>query len=152
MSEYSAFQKQLLNDYQHDFPLTSTPFADIAAQLGTDEASVIEHYQALADEGAVSRIGPVFRANRVGASTLAAMCLPESELQSVAETVSSFIEVNHNYEREHRFNLWFVANAGSKSELHDAISRIEQATGYPVMQLPMLKDYYIDLGFSLQWT
>lgn len=149
---FSDVEKQLLNDYQHDFPLSVTPFKDIAEQLDTDEETVLNYLKTLKSEGIVSRVGAVFRPNRVGVSTLAAISVPEDELQSVADIISSFREVNHNYEREHEFNLWFVLNASTQEDLQNAIFRIEKKSGYSVMQLPMLKDFYIDLGFKLQWT
>jgi hypothetical protein len=67
----------------------------------------------------------------------------------VAETVNRFPEVNHNYEREHRFNLWFVVTAGSEGRLQAALGAIEQVAGYPLLRLPLLHEYHIDLGFSL---
>jgi hypothetical protein len=60
--------------------------------------------------------------------------------------------VNHNYEREHRFNLWFVATAATDAELAGILARIEELTDIKVMPLPMLEDYHIDLGFDLRWT
>ena len=149
---FSEIEKKLLNDYQQDFPLTSTPFADIAAQLGTDEQTVLECLRQMKSAEIVSRVGAVFRANRVGVSTLAAIAVPKEKLEAVAGMVSSFDEVNHNYEREHLFNLWFVLNAVTHDELQKVVEKIEQKTGLPVMQLPMLNDFHIDLGFTLQWT
>jgi len=152
MKQFSDIEKQLLNDYQHDLPLTPHPFAEIAVQLGTDEATVLDHLQHLQDEEVISRVGPVFRPNRVGVSTLAAMSVPEAELETVANIISSYIEVNHNYEREHHFNLWFVANAMTTADLQQAIEQMEEQTGYSVMQLPMQQGFHINLGFNLHWT
>ena len=59
----------------------------------------------------LSRVGFIVRPNTAGASTLAAMSVPESELAAVAARISARPEVNHNYEREHRLNLWFVVAA-----------------------------------------
>jgi DNA-binding Lrp family transcriptional regulator len=71
------------------------------------------------------------------------------KLAAVAETVNRFPEVNHNYEREHRYNLWFVVTAGSEGRLQAALGAIEQAAGQPLLRLPLLQEYHIDLGFSL---
>ena len=77
------------------------------------------------------------------------MAVPPEKLGIVAEAVNRFPEVNHNYEREHRYNLWFVVTAGSEGRLQAALGAIEQAAGYPVLQLPLEQEYHIDLGFSL---
>uniref|UniRef100_UPI0028C40E5B siroheme decarboxylase subunit beta n=1 Tax=Accumulibacter sp. TaxID=2053492 RepID=UPI0028C40E5B len=70
-------------------------------------------------------------------------------LTIVAEAVNRFPEVNHNYEREHHYNLWFVVTAGSEGRLQAALGAIERAAGYPLLRLPLLQEYHIDLGFSL---
>jgi DNA-binding Lrp family transcriptional regulator len=112
----------------------------------------MEHLHKLQNEGVISRVGPVFRPNRVGVSTLAAMAIPDDELDAVAAIVSDFAEVNHNYERKHEFNLWFVVIAADSDSLQAVLSEIEARSGYSVMDLPMLKDYFIDLGFKIRWT
>jgi DNA-binding Lrp family transcriptional regulator len=150
--QYSKLEQRLLNDYQQGIPLASQPFAEIARELGVYETTVIETLRKLQTEGVVSRIGAVFRPNRVGASTLAAMAVPEDDLERVAEIVNGFAEVNHNYEREHRFNLWFVVAADDEQRLQDVLAEIEQCCGYPLLDLPLLEDFHIDLGFELQWT
>ena len=100
----------------------------------------------------ISRVGPVFRPNRVGASTLAAMEVPAERLEAVAGIVNGYGEVNHNYEREHALNLWFVATAADREALSGVLREIESRTGLEVIDLPMIEDYYINLGFPLQWT
>jgi DNA-binding Lrp family transcriptional regulator len=94
----------------------------------------------------------VFRPNRIGASTLAAIAVPAEELEEVAAIVSEFAEVNHNYEREHHFNLWFVVVAEDEDRLQTVLAEIEAGCGYPVLDLPLLNEYFIDLGFDLKWT
>jgi DNA-binding Lrp family transcriptional regulator len=148
----NAFERRLLNDFQQDMPLSPTPYADMAERLGVTEAEVLETLAVLRDEGVVSRVGPVLAIHRVGASTLAAMAVPEDRLEAVARQVSEHPAVNHNYEREHRFNLWFVATAPGEAELAQVITELEQATGLDALVLPMIEDYHIDLGFELQWN
>ena len=152
MRQFSNLEQRLLNEFQQGMPLTATPYADIAKQLGVYETTVIETLQRLQTEGVVSRIGAVFRPNRVGASTLAAMAVPAGELEEVAAIVNEFDEVNHNYEREHRFNLWFVVVATDEDRLQQVLIEIEQRCGYPVLNLPLLNEHFIDLGFELKWT
>ena len=143
--------RRLLDDYQHDFPLDSEPFAAMAEQLGVDEATVIERLAYLKRFGALSRVGPVLRPNCVGASTLAALAVPPDRLEATAELVSAFEEVNHNYEREHEYNLWFVITGCNRAAVDRVLADIAEATGLTPLDLPMLEDYFIDLGFSLQW-
>ena len=141
--------KQLLNNYQQDFPLSPTPYRDIANQLGVTEAEVLAAFQELSEQKMISRIGPVIAPNCLGCSALAAMAVPEADLARVAEQINRYREVNHNYEREHRFNLWFVLIADDQRHLRSVIDDIELKTGFKTMLLPMLADFYINLGFEL---
>ncbi len=140
---------RLLNDFQRDFPLEPEPYARIAERLGIGEDRVLRLLAQLQAEGRISRVGVVFRPNSVGASTLAAMAVPEPELERIAEIVSAFPEVNHNYEREHRYNLWFVATAPDAARLEQALARIAEGTGFPPVSLPLQAEYHIDLGFDM---
>lgn len=101
------------------------PFAKLARRLGVDEVTVLALLQCLQARGLVSRIGAVFRPNVVGASALAALAVAPERLEAVAAQVSAFSEVNHNYQREHRFNLWFVVTAASTDQLQAVFARIE---------------------------
>ena len=140
---------KLLNDFQRDFPLHSTPFAQIARRLDTSYEVVLQELKALKEKGAVSRVGPVFRPNTIGASTLAAMSVPADRLEAVATVINRFPQVNHNYEREHAYNLWFVVTAENQPMLEQTLNEIRLETGYPLLLLPLVRDYHIDLGFPM---
>jgi len=152
MRQYSPLEQRLLNEFQHGLPLSPEPWADIARQLGVYPGTVLETLRRLQTEGVISRVGAVFQPNRVGASTLAAMAVPEADLPRVAAIVSGFAEVNHNYEREHHYNLWFVVAAADDARLREVLAQIEQRCGYALLDLPLQDEFFIDLGFDLQWT
>jgi len=145
----SSLHKQLLNDYQQDFPLSPTPYLDIANTLGVTEEEVLAAFSVLSEQDFISRIGPIIQPNQLGNSTLVAMAIPAEQLTQTANIVSDFPEVNHNYEREHHFNLWFVLIAHNQQHLLDVIEQIEIQTSFKTMQLPLLEDYFINLGFQL---
>jgi len=151
-TSFSPLEKRLLNDFQHDLLTSARPFADIAQKIGASEEEVLSSINSLQKNGIISRVGPVFTPNRIGVSTLATMSVPEKDLECVARIISAFAEVNHNYERDHTFNLWFVVTASNQEHLENVLDEIEQHAGYPLMSLPMLQDYFIDLGFNLQWV
>ena len=144
-----ALRFALLNRWQHDFPLVDEPFARIGDTLGLEAAEVIAEYGALLEEGSVSRIGGVFGAGVGGCALLCAMAVPPARLEAVARRVSAHTGVNHNYQREHRFNLWFVITGGARDQVHAELSSLEQATGASALRLEMQRAYVIDLGFDL---
>lgn len=150
INDFSKLEQHLLNDFQRDLSLSATPYADMAQQLGVSEKEVLNSIKSLQERGVISRVGPVFKPNKIGVSTLAAMSVPADKLECVARIVSAFPEVNHNYERDHEYNLWFVVTASNDEHLNNILDEIEQHTEQSVMSLPMLDDYFIDLAFTLK--
>ncbi len=150
--EYSHLEKCLLNDFQRDFPLSENPYAEVAKNLNTDQDTIMTTIRKLQSTGSISRIGAVLKPNVLNTSMLAAMAVPEDQLLEVAEYINGHIEVNHNYEREHFFNLWFVIHGQNEEHIHLVLDKIENETEFPLLRLPILDDYHIDLGFDLKWA
>lgn len=148
VEEHELFP-QLLNDWQRGFPLTPRPFAEIAKALATSEAEVIRACSDLQDRGIISRLGGVWAPGAGGAALLCAMEIPASRLERVAAIVSAHPGVNHNYEREHALNLWFVITGNDTPGIHTALADMEQQTGLPILRMRMVRPYRIDLGFAL---
>ncbi len=147
---YTPLEFALLNGWQRDFPIVACPFQALAAKLGVDEADVLLTLDRLRGRGAISRVGAVLAPRRMGASTLAALAAPAARIEEIAELVSARPEVNHNYQREHFYNLWFVATAADAATLAAALAAIERETGCAVLSLPLEREYHIDLGFDLK--
>lgn len=145
----NADELALLDRWQRGFPLTARPFAEIGSKAGLHEADAIDTFARLQDGGVISRIGAVVKPNTVGASTLAAMAVAPERLEEVADIVSSEPLVNHNYERTHPINLWFVVTGPDRAAVAQTIARIARRTGIDVLDLPLLQAFHIDLGFSL---
>jgi len=147
----SPLHKQLLNDFQQNMPLSATPYLDIALALGVSEDDVLLAFQELQDKQFIARIGSVVAPNSIATSSLMAMAVPADKLQQIAEIVNQYSEVNHNYERDNRFNLWFVLTAKDKESLQAVITDIELKTSYKTLYLPLIADYFINLGFEIDF-
>ncbi|HSS63473.1 MAG TPA: Lrp/AsnC family transcriptional regulator [Gammaproteobacteria bacterium] len=145
----SALERRLLDDFQRDFPLVPAPFAEIGARLGVSELEVIDTLSHLEARGCVSRVGPVFAPCRVGYSLLAALSVPAARVDEVAALVNAYPEVNHNYEREHDYNLWFVITGDDERRVERTLDEIERRAGLKALRLPLERAYHIDLGFPL---
>ncbi|QLD90846.1 Lrp/AsnC family transcriptional regulator [Natronomonas salina] len=139
----------LIDGYQSGFPIEERPFRRVAEDLGVDEADALARVQRLRDDGLFRRFGPVLNPPVIGASTLAAVQAPEGRFDEVAEVVNSYRQVNHNYRRDHEWNMWFVVTAGSLATRDEILADIEARTGCEVLNLPMLTDFYIDLEFPV---
>ncbi|MBV0891435.1 AsnC family transcriptional regulator [Paracoccus sp. Z118] len=140
---------RLLDEFQRDLPLEPRPFAAMGEAVGVSEDQVIARLARLRASGRITRVGATCRPNTAGASTLAALAIPEDRIDEVAAIVGAEPGVNHSYLREDDWNLWFVATASDPEALDASLARIEAATGLPVLSLPLLRPFNIDLGFRL---
>lgn len=150
--DLNCASRELIEGWQRSFPLLPRPFQAMADAIGSTEAVVMDEIRELTRAGILSRVGATVRPNTVGASLLAAMRIAPEDLERIAAIVSSEPCVNHNYEREHAFNLWFVVTAPDRRGLDAALARLRDATGHEILELPMERPYYLDLGFPLERT
>lgn len=152
--DYRELCQLLIDRYQSGFPVTSAPFDQIAQETGIDAETIQMTFIKMQDDGLITRLGPVFNTHRVGYSFLAAVECPEDRIQNVAEVINSFNEVNHNYERENKLNLWFVLTGKDEKHLAGVVQEIEKKTGLKVHAFPMLKAFKIDLSLKnkIDWS
>ncbi|SFB68387.1 DNA-binding transcriptional regulator, Lrp family [Halobiforma haloterrestris] len=141
----------LIDGYQSGLPLEERPLRPVGDRLGIDEREVVDRIERLLELGVFRRFGAVLNPPVIGSSTLAAIRAPEDEaaFDEVAELVNGYRQVNHNYARDHEWNMWFVVTAASRAERDDVLDEIERRTGCEVLDLPMVTDYYVDLEFPV---
>ncbi len=149
MHRLDPLDHRLLDEFQRDFPLVPQPFAQVAQSLALTEAEVIARLARLQANGTVARVGGTVRPNTAGASTLAALAVPDDQIETVAALVGAEPGVNHSYLREDAWNLWFVATAPDAVALDACLHRISARSGLQVLTLPLLRAFNIDLGFRL---
>ena len=149
MSALSPLERAIVNRFQHGFPRVPRPYAEVGAAVGCSEAEALAAVRGLSDRGVLQRVGAVVRSGSVGCSTLAAMRVPPERLAEVAALVSEIPEVNHNYEREHELNLWFVVAAPDEARMRAVLDEITAMTGIEVLDLRLVEAYHIDLGFHV---
>ena len=141
--------RRIVNALQGGFPLCERPFAAAAGNLGLSEEDLIARIESLLNRKVLTRFGPLYDAERLGgAFSLCAMSVPAADFERVAALVNAHLEVAHNYEREHPFNMWFVLATDDKKKIASVISQIEQETGYPVMNLPREEEFFVELRLT----
>lgn len=145
-----ALDRRIVNRLQDGFPICPRPFAAVAAELDTDEDTLIARIDALLAGGVLSRFGPMYHAEQLGGGlTLAAMRIDPQDFARVAEQVNAFPEVAHNYERDHELNMWFVLATETPQAVAATLKAIEQATGYPVYNMPKREEFFVGLKFEV---
>ncbi|EMA48466.1 heme biosynthesis protein nirDL [Halococcus morrhuae DSM 1307] len=148
-ADLDAVDGRLIDDYQSGFPVEERPFRAIGAELGIGEDEALARVESLHEQGIFRRFGAVLNPPVIGSSTLAAVQAPEDRFAEIAEIVNEHRQVNHNYRRDHPWNMWFVVTAGSRETRDAILADIEERTGCSVLNLPMLTDFYINLEFPV---
>jgi DNA-binding Lrp family transcriptional regulator len=97
----------------------------------------------------VRRVGPVLNPPVIGSSALGALKAPCNRFDEVADIINGLVKINHNYERDHRLNIWFVVTASTPEERSEVFERIAEKTGCEPLRLPMETEYYVDLAFPV---
>ena len=143
--------QQLIDQYQRGLPVCERPYQAMSENLGISEDEVVERLRRLQIDRVISRVGPVFEHHRAGASLLAAVAAPPEQMDLVAARINRAPGVNHNYAREHLYNLWFVMTAPDEDTLDERLDELEMQLRLPLLRLPMVAGYHIDLSFAIDW-
>lgn len=149
MAELDALDRRIINALQGGFPISERPYAEAAAALGIDEGELIDRLARLRRDNVLTRFGPMYQVERMGgAFCLAALAVPAERFGEVAAIVNGFPEVAHNYAREHAYNMWFVIATERPERVQEVIGEIERAAGLPVLAVPKLEEFRVDLRFE----
>ena len=145
-----ATDKNIINRLQDGLPICECPYVKIASELNIGEDELLSRLQALLDNKILSRFGPMYDASQFGGFvTLAALQVDGKKFDHIAELVNNFPEVAHNYRREHKFNMWFVISAETKTLAERTITQIEKKTGHHVYNMPKLDEFYVGLKLAV---
>ena len=148
-AELTELDRRIINTMQGGFPLTDTPYRDMADPLGISEDALLDRLRELLDMRVLTRFGPMYQIERMGGRfVLAAMAVPEVRFDAVAAQVNALPEVAHNYRRDHAFNMWFVLATETPEGIDRAVAQIEADTGLPVYPFPKLKEYFVEMKLS----
>ena len=143
--------KRILNLIQKDFPIKPEPFKELAENLKTSEAEVLSRVSKLKEEGIIRRIGASFDSNKLGyVSTLCAVKVPKNKMEQTVKVINGYLEVTHNYLREHEFNIWFTLIAESQAKIDTIIEEISEKTGgLEIINLPAINLFKINVNFNI---
>jgi DNA-binding Lrp family transcriptional regulator len=144
----------ILDALQKDIPLVPRPWETIAARLGIAETVLLERLGRLSREGIIRGISPIIDARALGlaAATLVALPVPDEKIREVANIVSRYPEVSHNFRRDHCYSLWFTLSVKDENALHEILDEILERTGFSrddVLDLPTVRKIKIDVRFPL---
>lgn len=144
--------KALLVRLQAGFPIHPRPYRMLGDALNLSEQETMRRVLRLKDQGYIRTIRATFDVGRVGAtSTLAAACVEPDRIEAVAHAVNEHPEVTHNYERGHRFNLWFTIIAASRDRIEELLQQTRRLPGVnEVAEFPAIRRFKISAVFDVR--
>ncbi|MDD3042691.1 MAG: siroheme decarboxylase subunit beta [Methanosarcinaceae archaeon] len=126
---------KLLKLTQDGIPLTRSPFAGVAKELGLTEKEVVVRLQKLQEEGKIRRFGASIGHRLIGI-TANAMCVwnvPDERVEEVGQIMADFAEVSHCYQRprfpDWPYNLFTMVHSYTEAECEEVAVRVSEATG-----------------------
>ncbi|MBP7742399.1 MAG: Lrp/AsnC family transcriptional regulator [Aliarcobacter sp.] len=140
---------QILYRIQKNFPLTIRPFEEIAKELNTSEDEVIKILQNEKENKIIRQTSAIFDTKKLGyTSSLVAFEILAENIDEAVLILNSHPGISHNYERNHKYNIWFTLAIApnSKSTLEDtiaALAKLTKAEDYII--LPTLKLFKISV-------
>ncbi len=139
----------IINSLQGNFPISDQPYLEVAQQLGISEDELLSRLQTMLDSRTLTRFGPMYNIQKLGGSfSLCAIRVPAERFEEVTEIVNAFPEVAHNYERDHKFNMWYVLATESPEQIIQTNQAIEARTGLKVYNMPKIQEFFVGLHFQ----
>ena len=146
-----TIDREILNEIQSDFPITSRPYLEVGKRLGLSETEIIEKIKRLKSDGIIRRIGGNFNSRKLNfTSTLCAAKVPEDKIAGFVDVVNRYEGVTHNYLRNHEYNIWFTFIAPGVAYIERALKDISRETGiHEILNLPAVKMFKIKVDFEV---
>ena len=143
--------RRIINEIQIDFPIHPRPFHELGKRLQLTEDDVLVRVRALKEEGVIRRIGGNFQSGKLDhQSTLCAAKVPDAKLEPFVEAVNRYPGVTHNYQRNHKYNVWFTFIAPTMEDIDRALEEISRKTGVSdILNLPAVKLFKIKVNFEV---
>lgn len=137
MSEHlSPLERQLVLATQAGLPLVPRPYAQLAAQVHSDEATVIATMQALLARGVIRRVAAVPNHYAIGYTFngMTVWDVADSDIERCGVAVGNLPFVTHCYRRPRHlplwsYNLFAMVHGQSQAEVDAKIAEIAALLG-----------------------
>ncbi len=135
MTELSDLDREILKRVQGSLPDSATPYADIAAAVGTDEAHVLDLLSRMAATGEIRRFGATLKHQKAGfgANVMVAWYVPEEDVDRIGAIMAERPEVSHCYHRinclDWPYNLYTMVHGRTAEACRQVVEALCRASG-----------------------
>ena len=131
-----GIDRRIILASQDGLPLVDRPYAAIAREIGTSEATVIARMEKMLENGIIRRIGAVPNHYALGLSAngMSVWDVDDEAVSTIGETVGKLDFVSHCYRRPRRlpvwpYNLFAMVHGRDRSEVEDKVQVIAEIIG-----------------------
>ena len=132
----SSFEKNLIEAMSQGLPLVSRPYAQIAEQIGSTEADVIEGIKQITVRGDIKRFGVVVRHRQLGyrANGMVVWDIPDTRVAELGHCIGQYSFVTLCYQRprrlpEWRYNLFSMIHGQDRAAVIAQVNYIVEQCG-----------------------
>lgn len=131
----SPLEKKIIALLQGDIPLTATPYADMASELGIAEELLLAKIDELKEKGFLRRIGAILYHQQAGytANSMCAWQVSPERVSEVGQIMAAFPQASHVYERptyeDWPYNFFTMIHGRTKEECAAVVREISRKTG-----------------------
>jgi len=133
--ELSALDVATIRALQGNMPIVPEPYAPAAAELGLDQAALLEQLESMRERRALRRVAAILFHRRAGfsANGMGVWKVPEDRIMDYAPRMAAFRGISHCYQRptyaDWPYSVFTMAHGRSKDECDAILDSIAQATG-----------------------
>ena len=155
--------KDFIRELQKDMEIIDEPFVKAAKNLGITEDEVFAKMKHYEDVGVMRRFAAILRHRQVGftANGMIVWKVPEDRITSVGETLGSFPQVSHCYERptydDWPYNVFSMIHCKTHDEAYDVAKTIQNQIDVSEYKILFSSrefkktrvEYFVEHSFSL---
>ncbi|UWQ04541.1 AsnC family transcriptional regulator [Aliiroseovarius crassostreae] len=131
-----ATDRKIIEVTQSGLPLSPTPYADLGAILGLDEAEIMERITAMKDSGVIRRIAAAPNHYKLGmtANGMSVWDVEDDQLKELGQKIGALPYVTHCYERPRAlpdwpYNLFAMIHGETAGEVEEKRAEIASILG-----------------------
>ncbi|WP_316507202.1 Lrp/AsnC family transcriptional regulator [Nitrosopumilus sp.] len=158
--------KNFIRELQKDMEIIDEPFGKAAANLGISEKELFEKMKYYEDIGVMRRFAAILRHRQVGftANGMIVWKVPQDRISEVGETLGSFPQVSHCYERptydDWPFNVFSMIHCKTHDEANEMARSIQDqihVDDYKILfssrEFKKTRvEYFVENSFTLEET
>ena len=158
--------KDFIRELQKNMEIIDEPFVNAAKNLGITEDEVFAKMKHYEDVGVMRRFAAILRHRQVGftANGMIVWKVPEDRITSVGQTLGSFPQVSHCYERptydDWPYNVFSMIHCKTHDEAYDVAKTIQDQINVDEYKILFSSrefkktrvEYFVENSFSLEDT